>query len=110
MPCFDLTWVEPDTGERANVFGNPHEERSKKRGEKKRHTALVQMYLIVHFCFPENNEGVGEECIAEVIEKVVGEEVEVNEYRENPEMVIRREVLIRKFEEYKRTRDIASDC
>lgn len=109
MPVFQLTRIDPDVRKGTDVFGNPNKKRSQKHGEQKGHATLSAVDLKVYSGPEEDNEDVQKQKITNVVEKVMGEKINVNESSKYPEMNIGGKIYIRKLKKKKGPRDVAAD-
>ncbi len=82
MPAILLVGVDPDVGEGSDVFREPDEESDEAEAEQQGHAAVLLVGAVVDPRGAEEDRYEEEEQVADVGKVVMGEEVRVDENRQ----------------------------
>lgn len=108
VPALDLAGIEPDFREGAEIFSHPDEEGGEKRRQQKRHAAPLPVDLKMDRRRQEDDDGIGEQEIAQIVCVVVREEIHIDQHRQHPEMDIGGKPLIGQMQIGERARYVAA--
>jgi hypothetical protein len=62
---------------------------------EKGHCALLFVDFEMYFRFPEDDTDIEKEYVADIVEKMVSEEIEIDKHCKNPKVGVAREVFVR---------------
>ena len=107
IPRMYLTRVLPRTDIRPDILCNPDEKRDEEEREAKRHPPALRSDGEVYSRLPEENENGGDEEEAEIVDEVVGKEIQIDERAEYDAPYIVVVILHLQFHYFPRLTDIA---